>query len=106
MDAGPRHPPPGLDTEKKTLGACERDEEQRHAFRVQIATRAATDFVIVAETGSNIHLTPRYAPAPRGARAWQHPAQHALQLDPDRGNEHRGHGSSNGAGWRNRHPGV
>ncbi len=69
MDVGPRHPWHGLDAQKKTLGATERDEEQRHAFRQQLAARPATDFVIVDETGSNLNLTPRYARAPRGERA-------------------------------------
>ncbi len=60
----------GLDAQKKTVAAAERDEEQRRLFRAQIATREATDFVIVDETGSNINLTPRYARAPRGERAY------------------------------------
>ncbi len=70
MDLGPRYPRPGLDAEKKTLGATERNEEQRQNFRAQIATRAAADFVIVDETGSNLNLTPRYARAPRGERTY------------------------------------
>ena len=69
MDCGACHSCDGLDAEKKTLAAAERDEEQRRLFRTQIATRAATDFVIVDETGSNINLTPRYARSPRGKRA-------------------------------------
>ncbi len=72
VDVGPRHPWHGLDAQKKTLGGTERDEEQRHAFRQQLAARPATDFVIVDETGSNLNLTPRYARAPRGERALGH----------------------------------
>ncbi len=72
MDVGPRHPWQGLDAQTKTLGATEHDEEQRHAFRQQIAARPATDFVIVDQTGSNLNLTPRYARAPRGERAAGH----------------------------------
>ncbi len=69
MDLGTGHSWPRLDTEKKTLGATERNETQRDAFRTQIISRSAADFVIVDETGSNVNLTPRYARAPRGKRA-------------------------------------
>ena len=70
MDVGPGHPRLGLDAQKKTLGAAERDEPQRQAFRARIVQRAADDFVIVDEMGSNINLTPRYGRAPRGQRAY------------------------------------
>jgi transposase len=60
----------GLDTQKKTLGATERDQQQRTEYRQRIARRAATDFVIVDECGSNINMTPRYARAPHGERAF------------------------------------
>ncbi len=63
-------PPARLDTEKKSLGATERNEQHRHAFRQRIAQRDATDFVIVDESGTNLNLTPRYARAPRGERAY------------------------------------
>jgi hypothetical protein len=56
-------------TENKTLGATERNEPQRDAFRAQIISRSAADFVIVDATGSTVHVTPRYARAPRGQRA-------------------------------------
>ena len=69
MDLGTGDSWPRLDTEKKTLGATERNETQRDAFRTQIISRSAADFVIVDETGSNVNLTPRYARAPRGQRA-------------------------------------
>lgn len=59
MDGRTRDPALGLDAEKKTLGATERDEQQRRAYRERIAQRAATDFVIVDECGSTIKLTPR-----------------------------------------------
>lgn len=59
-----------MDPEKKTLGASERDEEQRAAFRQRIADRPAPDFVILDESGTNLNLTPRYARAPRGQRAY------------------------------------
>lgn len=72
MDVGAGDPWLGLDTEKKTLGATERDEAQRRAFRERVAAQSAADFVIVDETGSNLNLTPRYARAPRGQRAHAH----------------------------------
>lgn len=69
VDGRAGHSPPRLDPQKKTLGAAERDEQARAAYRARVAERAVDDFVIVDETGSNIHLTPRYARAPRGTRA-------------------------------------
>lgn len=60
----------GLDAQKKTLGATERDEQQRQAYRERIAARDVHDFVVVDECGANINLTPRYARAPRGRRAY------------------------------------
>ena len=87
MDRGTGHWWPRLDTEKTTLGATERDEPQRDAFRTQIIARSAADFVIVDETGSNVNVTPRYARAPRGQRAWPYPAPYCIQLDADRGDD-------------------
>ncbi len=69
MDDGARDPPRGVDAQKKTLGASERDEQARAAYRARIAERNADDFVIVDECGSNINLTPRSARAPKGQRA-------------------------------------
>jgi transposase len=37
-----------------------------------VTPRAAADFVIVDETGTNLNLTPRYARAPKGQRAHGH----------------------------------
>ncbi len=59
-----------MDPKKKSLGAAERDEQQRDAFRRRIADRDATEFVIIDESGTNLNLTPRYARAPRGERAY------------------------------------
>lgn len=70
MDGGPRHPPTRVDPQKKTLGAAERDEPARTAYRERVAARAVQDFVVVDECGSNIHLTPIYARAPWGRRAY------------------------------------
>src|SRR5205814_5199997 len=71
----PRHHPPGdcppeLDAQKKTLGASERDEAARQAFRERIQQRTADDFVTVDECGSNLNLTPLYARAPRPEPAY------------------------------------
>lgn len=56
--------------EKKTLGATERNEEARHAWREQMKQVDARRLVIVDEMGSNIGLTPLYARAPKGQRAY------------------------------------
>ncbi len=69
MDAGACHPTFGLDTQKKTVGATERNEHARSAYREQIAQHRADAYVIVDECGSNINLTPIYARAPKGERA-------------------------------------
>ena len=69
MDAGTRDSTLGLDAQKKTLAAAERNELARDAYRTRVAERVAADFVVVDEGGSNINLTPRYARAPRGERA-------------------------------------
>ena len=60
---------PGLDEEKKTLSASERDEAARAAWRERVAGIDPTRFVFVDETGSHLGLTRRYARAPRGERA-------------------------------------
>ncbi len=52
------------------MAAAERDEQARTAYRERVATRAMQDFVVVDECGSNINLTPIYARAPRGLRAY------------------------------------
>jgi transposase len=59
-----------VDAKKKTVGASERDEQARAEFRERVKGREASDFVVVDECGSNINLTPRYARAPRGERAY------------------------------------
>ena len=80
MEAGPwyageynhdesRHPPGGLDAQKKTLGASERNEQERAAWRAEVSGLPADQFVFVDECGSNIALTPRYGRAPKGERA-------------------------------------
>lgn len=51
------------------MGASERDEEERAAWRAQASQHAAEELVFVDECGSNLALTPRYARAPKGERA-------------------------------------
>ncbi len=59
----------GLYAKKKTLGATERKEAARSAWREQMSGVDANQLVIVDETGSNIGLTPLYAWAAKGERA-------------------------------------
>lgn len=67
---GTGDPASGLDTQTKTVGAAERDAQQRTAYRERIARRDQHDFVVIDACGANITLTPRYARAPRGQRAY------------------------------------
>lgn len=55
---------------KKTLGASERSEEARAAWRKQAETLDAKQLVFLDECGSHIALTPLYARAPKGQRAY------------------------------------
>ena len=70
MEHEPCHPKTELDTKKKTLGATERDEVARAAYREHIKHVDAKQIVVVDECGSNIALTPLYARAPKGQRAY------------------------------------
>jgi transposase len=54
---------------KKTLGAHERNEEERAAWRAEVNELPASQLVFVDECGSNIAFTPMYARAPKGERA-------------------------------------
>ena len=58
-----------MDLQKKTLGATERDEEARDAFKERLSGADASRLVFVDESSTNIALTPRYGRAPRGERA-------------------------------------
>ncbi len=69
MDGRARHSTPRLDTPKKTVGATERDEVARVADRAQVARYNQDQVVVVDACGTNIHLTPIYARAPKGERA-------------------------------------
>jgi transposase len=60
----------GITRKKKTLGAVERDEVARAAFRRVMADLKTEDVVVVDETGSRIGMVPLYARAPHGIRAY------------------------------------
>jgi transposase len=59
-----------MDAQKKTLGATERDEEARDAFRERLKSIDPKRLVFVDESSTNVALTPRYARAPKGDRAF------------------------------------
>lgn len=66
-----------MDTKKKSLIASERDEAARAAWRTQEALTVARRYVFVDECGMQTNMTPRYARAPRGERAYgQVPRNH------------------------------
>ena len=62
----------GMDGEKKSLIATERDEAARAAWREETAALPAAGFVFVDESGTHTRMTPLYAYAPRGERAYGH----------------------------------
>jgi transposase len=59
-----------MDLQKKTLGATERDEEARSSFRERLRSVDPKRLIFVDESSTNIALTPRYARAPKGERAY------------------------------------
>jgi transposase len=59
----------GWTRKKKSLGATERNEEERAAWRTNASKLPTEALVFIDETGSNIALTPLYARAPKGERA-------------------------------------
>jgi hypothetical protein len=63
------HAPLGLDAQKKTLAASERDEEARTAWRAAAAQLDPEHLVFVDESGTNIALTRLYGWAPHHRRA-------------------------------------
>jgi transposase len=69
VDHEPGNQTAGLDTKKKSMGASERNEEERAAWREKASSLPADALVFIDETGSNIALTPLYARAPQGERA-------------------------------------
>jgi transposase len=62
-------PPLGLDAQKKTLAASERDEEARTAWRAAAAQLDPQQLVFVDESGTTIALTRLYGWAPQNRRA-------------------------------------
>lgn len=69
-DDGSGHQASRLDAKKKTLGASERNDEERAAWRDQLTQLDARQVVVIDECGSNISLTPLYARSPKGSRAY------------------------------------
>src|SRR5215212_9401674 len=66
----PGHTPQaGVDLQKKTLAATERDEQKRNAFRQRLRGVDPERLIFVDESSTNVVLTPRYARAPKGERA-------------------------------------
>jgi hypothetical protein len=59
-----------VELQKKTLGATERDEEARSSFRERLRGVDPKCLIFVDESSTNIALTPRYARAPEGERAY------------------------------------
>lgn len=62
----------GLDAQKKTFGAIERDEVERLLFADVASTLPVERVVVVDESSTHLGMTPRYARAPRGQRAFAH----------------------------------
>jgi len=60
----------GWTRKKKTIGAAERDEAERAAFRALMKTLPVEEVVVLDESGTRIGLIPLYARAPRGCRAY------------------------------------
>ena len=58
-----------MDLQKKTLGATERDEANRSAFRERTRRVDPGRLLFVDESSTNIAMVPRYARAPKGERA-------------------------------------
>jgi DDE superfamily endonuclease len=56
--------------EKETLGATERDEEKRGAFRERLRGVDPKRLLFVDESSTNVAIVPRYARAPKGQRAY------------------------------------
>jgi transposase len=59
-----------VDLQKKTLGATERDERKRSAFRERLEGVEPERLIFVDESSTNIAMVPRYGRAPRGRRAF------------------------------------
>ena len=69
-DDEPGDPPARVDLQAKTVGASERDEAARSAWRKQLAGLDPRKLVFVDECGTNVGLAPLRARAPKGERAF------------------------------------
>jgi transposase len=58
-----------VDAEQRTVGATERDETARAAWRDRVGALDPQRFVFVDQCGTHTSLRPLYARAPRGERA-------------------------------------
>ena len=65
----PSDPPTGVDLQAKTLGASERDQEARSAWRGKVNKLDPSRLVFVDECATNVGLVPLRARAPKGERA-------------------------------------
>lgn len=65
----------GWTRKKKTIGAAERDEAERAAFRAVMKTLPVEQVVVLDESGTRIGMIALYARAPRGCRAYDHAIQ-------------------------------
>ncbi len=65
----------GWTRKKKTIGAAERDEVERAAFRAVMKTLPVEDIVVLDESSTRIGMIPLYARAPRGCRAYDQAIQ-------------------------------
>jgi transposase len=70
IQSEPLHPSIGLDAKKKTVGATEGNENDRAAWRDLTESLPAKRLIFLDECGAHIALTPLYARAPRGQRAF------------------------------------
>ena len=60
-----------MEPKKRSLGAGERDEFLRAAWRLMVAEEVDADrLVFVDEMGTNVSLSPLYACSPKGQRAF------------------------------------
>jgi hypothetical protein len=55
-----------VELQEKTLGATERNEAARGAFRKRLRGVDTEHLVFVDESSTNVALTPRYGRAPKG----------------------------------------
>jgi hypothetical protein len=59
-----------VEWQKRLLGATERDEQERSAFREYVRSIVSERFIFLDECLTNISLSPNYARAPVGERVY------------------------------------